>query len=118
VVHQVCYYLCIINDFFFDFSLIVRYILGYVAPEIIKREPYGLGCDIWSIGIIAYILLGGYPPFNEPTQKVLFEKIKAGKYEFHYDYWKDVSNEAKDFISKLLVVDQKKRYTVSSLQNY
>ena len=87
--------------------------LGYVAPEIIKREPYGLGCDIWSIGIIAYILLGGYPPFNEPTQKELFNKIKAGKYEFHYDYWKDVSNEAKDFISKLLVVDQKRRYSVN-----
>ena len=87
---------------------------GYVAPEIIKREPYGLACDMWSIGVIAYILLGGYPPFNERTQKDLFAKIKTGKYEFHQDYWKDVSSEAKDFISKLLVVDQKKRYTVIS----
>lgn len=85
---------------------------GYVAPEILKHEPYGLACDMWSIGVIAYILLGGYPPFNEKTQKALFNKIKVGKYEFHADYWKNVSKEAQDFIAKLLVVDQKKRSTV------
>ena len=85
---------------------------GYVAPEILKNESYGLACDMWSIGIIAYILLGGYPPFNEKNQKDIFKKIKSGKYEFHADYWGNVSTEAKDFIAKLLVLDQKKRYTV------
>merc|ERR1712196_309561 len=91
---------------------------GYVAPEILKKEPYGLPCDMWSIGVIAYILLGGYPPFNEKTQKALFSKIKSGKYEFHADYWKNVSREAQDFISKLLVVDQKKRSTVDQAMKH
>ena len=71
-----------------------------------------------SIGVISYILLGGYPPFNEKTQKALFTKIKSGKYEFHPDYWNNVSVEAKDFITKLLVVDQKKRFTVDQAMKH
>jgi len=91
---------------------------GYVAPEILKREPYGLPCDMWSIGVISYILLGGYPPFNEKTQPKLFQKIKSGKYVFDADYWKNVSMEAQDFIAKLLVVDQKKRSTVDQAMKH
>ena len=91
---------------------------SYVAPEILKHEAYGLPCDMWSIGVIAYILLGGYPPFNERTQKALFSKIKRGKYEFHEDYWKNVSSEAQDFISKLLVADQRKRSTVDQAMKH
>ena len=91
---------------------------GYVAPEILQHKKYGVACDMWSIGVIAYILLGGYPPFNEKTQKALFTKIKSGKYEFHEAYWKNVSKEAQDFISKLLVVDSRKRYTVDQAMKH
>ena len=91
---------------------------SYVAPEILKHEAYGLPCDMWSIGVIAYILLGGYPPFNERTQKALFSKIKNGIYKFHEDYWKNVSSEAQDFISKLLVVSQRKRSTVDQAMKH
>lgn len=91
---------------------------GYVAPEILKHQKYGLACDMWSIGVIAYILLGGYPPFNERTQQALFKKIKSGIYEFHPEYWRSVSSEAQDFISKLLVTDQKKRYTVDQAMRH
>ena len=75
----------------------------YIAPEVLSKVPYGAPCDMWSIGIITYILLGGYPPFQEKNQKDLFEKIKSGKFSFHNSHWKNISDEAKDFVKKLLV---------------
>ena len=84
---------------------------GYVAPEILQGILYGRPVDMWSVGVITYILLGGYPPFYDDNQKMLFRKIKAGSYEFHPDYWKGVSAEAKDLIKKLLVVKPERRYT-------
>lgn len=68
---------------------------GYVAPEILKNDKYGKPVDMWSIGVITYILLGGYPPFHDENQRNLFSKIKRGKYEFHAEYWSAVSDEAK-----------------------
>ena len=82
---------------------------GYVAPEILSTQLYGRSVDMWSIGVITYILLGGYPPFHDDNQKALFKKIKAGDFEFHDEYWECVSAEAKDFISKLIIVDRKSR---------
>ena len=84
----------------------------YVAPEILMGLKYGLSVDMWSIGVITFILLGGYPPFYDDNQKMLFKKIKAGVYEFHADYWRNVSPEAKDLISNLLVVSPLNRLTV------
>ena len=64
---------------------------------------------MWSLGVIIYILLGGYPPFIEQNQRELFRKIRRGQYEFHEEYWGSVSADAKDLISKLLTVDPAKR---------
>jgi calcium/calmodulin-dependent protein kinase I len=64
---------------------------------------------MWSLGVIVYILLGGYPPFIEQNQRELFRKIRKGQYEFHEEYWGQVSNDAKALISKLLTVDPSKR---------
>lgn len=64
---------------------------------------------MWSLGVIVYILLGGYPPFIEQNQRELFRKIRKGQYEFHDEYWGQVSKEAKDLISKLLTVSPDKR---------
>jgi len=82
---------------------------GYVAPEILEGLKYDQRADMWSVGVILYILLGGYPPFIENTQRELFRKIKRGDYEFHDEYWGTVSTEARDLISSLLTVDPKKR---------
>ena len=82
---------------------------GYVAPEILHGVPYGVKADMWSLGVIAYILLGGYPPFIEQNQRELFKKIKRGSYEFHPEYWGQISREAKDLIAGLLTVDPDKR---------
>lgn len=85
---------------------------GYIAPEILKDMHYGKTVDMWSFGVILYILLGGYPPFYDKNQQMLFRKIMKGVYQFHEDYWKEVSEDAKDLISKLLVVDPAQRLTV------
>jgi len=84
---------------------------GYVAAEILEGKPYDTQADMWSIGVIAFILLGGYPPFIEQNQRTLFRKIRKGQYEFHEEYWGQVSEDAKDLIRKLLVVDPANRYT-------
>mmetsp|Transcript_24853 Transcript_24853/g.55829 ORF Transcript_24853/g.55829 Transcript_24853/m.55829 type:complete len:353 (+) Transcript_24853:203-1261(+) len=85
---------------------------GYIAPEILKSKPYGKPADMWSFGVILYILLGGYPPFHDDNQRTLFRKICKGDYTFHPDYWSGVSDDAKDLIRGLLVVDHTKRLTV------
>eukprot|EP01041_Mallomonas_annulata_P001912 gene1912-3711_t len=84
---------------------------GYVAPEILKNEKYGAPVDMWSIGVITYILLGGYPPFQDDNQRNLFKKIKKVQYEFHTEYWSAVSEEAKDLIKKLLTLKPEERLT-------
>jgi len=82
---------------------------GYVAPEILEGIPYDTKSDMWSLGVIVYILLGGYPPFIEQNQRELFRKIRKGQYEFHEEYWGAVSADAKDLISSLLTVSPAKR---------
>ena len=82
---------------------------GYVAPEILEGTPYDTRADMWSVGVILYILLGGYPPFIENNQRDLFRKIRRGEYEFHEEYWGTVSSDAKNLISSLLTVDIAKR---------
>jgi calcium/calmodulin-dependent protein kinase I len=84
---------------------------GYVAPEILEGVPYDQKADMWSIGVIVYILLGGYPPFIEQNQRDLFRKIRKGQYEFHEEYWGGVSRDAKDMITGLLNVNCDKRLT-------
>jgi calcium/calmodulin-dependent protein kinase I len=86
---------------------------GYVAPEILEGTPYDERADMWSVGVILYILLGGYPPFIESTQRDLFRKIRKGDYEFHEEYWGTVSTEAKELISSLLTVKCEDRLTAS-----
>lgn len=85
---------------------------GYIAPEILRNEHYGKSVDMWSFGVILYILLGGYPPFYDKSNQVLYRKILKGAYQFHVEYWSEVSDLAKDLIRKLLVLDPKVRLTV------
>ncbi|KAI9223726.1 kinase-like domain-containing protein [Blastocladiella britannica] len=84
---------------------------GYVAPEVLRREVYSKQVDMWSIGVITYILLCGYPPFYEENNHALFQQIMQGNYEFDSPYWDNISFEAKNFVARLLVVDSKMRMT-------
>jgi len=88
---------------------------GYVAPEILEQRLYGKECDYWSIGVVLYILLCGFPPFYDEDNMVLFEKIKHGKYDFPSPVWDEISSEAKEIIKNLLVVDPSKRWNCEQL---
>mmetsp|Transcript_22316 Transcript_22316/g.21560 ORF Transcript_22316/g.21560 Transcript_22316/m.21560 type:complete len:478 (+) Transcript_22316:302-1735(+) len=91
---------------------------GYVAPEILRGDKYGTEVDIWSMGVICYVLLAGYPPFYDEDQKKLFKKIKEGKYHFHQDYWSATSPDAIDMIKKMLCVNQTERWTARQLLSH
>lgn len=91
---------------------------SYVSPEILKGERYGLAVDMWSIGVITYILLCGYAPFASRNQTELFRSIVSGKYYFDSPYWDGVSAQARDLIAKLLVVEPRKRATAAEILNH
>lgn len=82
---------------------------GYVAPEVLAQKPYGKEVDVWSIGVISYILLCGYPPFYDENDANLFAQILKGEFEFDSPYWDDISLEAKEFIRSLMCVEVDKR---------
>eukprot|EP01092_Planopodium_desertum_P007503 TRINITY_DN3080_c0_g3_i6.p1 TRINITY_DN3080_c0_g3~~TRINITY_DN3080_c0_g3_i6.p1 ORF type:complete len:333 (+),score=40.68 TRINITY_DN3080_c0_g3_i6:117-1001(+) len=86
---------------------------GYVAPEVLQALPTGYTpqVDMWSVGVISYILLCGFPPFYGESVPELFEQILAAKFDYPDEYWENVSDDAKDFINKLLVVDPEERMT-------
>ena len=88
---------------------------GYVAPEILKQKPYGGAVDMWSVGVILYILLCGFPPFHAENMRDLYRKIKRGDYSFPSPYWDNVSKGAKDCVQKLLTVKPEKRLTADTL---
>lgn len=89
----------------------------YVAPEIIERKSYGSKSDLWSVGVIAFVLLGGYPPFMENDQREMFRKICCGEFVFHDEYFGHVSDDAKNFISTLIEIDPKKRSSAGDALN-
>lgn len=86
--------------------------LTYCAPEILSNKPYGKEVDLWSLGIITYILLGGYPPFNANNESELIKEVIKGAFEFHSPDWDEVPPVAKDFINRLLKVNPKERMSV------
>lgn len=88
---------------------------SYVAPEILRGERYGNTVDMWSLGVISFILLCGYAPFAASNQAKLFRAICRGTFRFASPYWDTISAGAKDLISKLLVVDPAERFTADQV---
>ncbi|VEU22685.1 DEKNAAC103754 [Brettanomyces naardenensis] len=100
---------------------------GYIAPEVYASEGfgdlYGLGrggytkaCDIWSLGVVAYTLIGGYSPFRAETPEEFISEVRNNNFVvFHQKYWKDISEEAKDYIVKSLDIDNRRRPAANEL---
>ncbi|KAL3867464.1 hypothetical protein ACJMK2_044666 [Sinanodonta woodiana] len=86
---------------------------GYCAPEILMGQGYGPSVDIWSLGVIAYILLCGYEPFYEDNENLMYKRIIKADYSFDSPYWDNITENAKDLIRKLLTKDPKKRPTAT-----
>ena len=79
-----------------------------MAPEVLEGQ-YDSKCDTWSLGVLLYVFMSGYLPFQGENRNDVFSKIQSAKYHFNHAEFKVVSDEAKDLIAKLLVVDPKKR---------
>ncbi|KAI0299340.1 kinase-like domain-containing protein [Multifurca ochricompacta] len=89
---------------------------GYMAPEIFKKTGHGKPVDIWAMGVITYFLLAGYTPFDRENQQQEMEAIIAGDYKFEpEEYWANVSETAKSFVTTCLTVDPAVRPTAVEL---
>ncbi|ESQ52569.1 hypothetical protein EUTSA_v10017647mg [Eutrema salsugineum] len=82
----------------------------YVAPEVLRKH-YSHECDVWSAGVIIYILLSGVPPFWDETEQGIFEQVLKGDLDFVSEPWPSVSESAKDLVRRMLIRDPKKRMT-------
>ncbi|GAQ78469.1 calcium-dependent protein kinase [Klebsormidium nitens] len=86
----------------------------YVAPEVLKHR-YGPECDIWSAGVILYILLCGMPPFWHYSEKGIMEAVLKGEVDLMSDPWPQISEPAKDLVKKMLTMDPKRRITAKEI---
>lgn len=94
----------------------------YVPPEILQRVHYDKSCDMWSLGVVMYILLCGFPPFysegGRDFSAGMQRRIRSGNYSFPSPEWNKVSREAKDLVSKLIVTDPNCRLTIEEMMQH
>lgn len=91
---------------------------GYCAPEILKGKKYGQAVDMWSVGVITYILLCGYEPFYSENETEMFKKILKCDYVFDSPWWDEISENAKDLVSKLLTLNASQRLTARQAMSH
>lgn len=91
---------------------------GYAAPEVMLKKGHGKPVDMWSMGVITYTLLCGYSPFRSENLQDLIEECSNAKVTFHERYWKDVSEDAKQFILGLLQPRPEDRWSSSQALNH
>ena len=97
----------------------------YVAPEVLSwydddehGTPYGKGSDLWSLGVLLYVILSGCSPFSADEEDAILSLVAQAKYEFHEAEWQHISADAKDLISNLLVVEPMNRPTMQQLLDH
>lgn len=99
-------------------AMLMRTLCGtpsYLAPEVFTQASttgYGLAVDAWSLGVLLFVCLGGYPPFHEDFGQSITDQIIRGQFTMVPSKWRNISDQAKDVVRKLLVVDPTKRMTI------
>jgi calcium-dependent protein kinase len=83
----------------------------YIAPEVLNQK-YDQRCDIWSIGVILYVLFCGYPPFNGPDDSKIYKSILKDKLSFDGPAWANISSDAIDLVTQLLQKDPNERISI------
>jgi calcium-dependent protein kinase len=104
----------------FEKNKVEKRIIGssyYIAPEVLWGS-YNEKCDLWSCGVILYILLSGQPPFGGKDEDEIFDKIKGGRFDITSGIWKSTSKEAKDLIKGLLTRNAKLRLSADQALNH
>lgn len=93
---------------------------GYLSPEMLEKFPaYDVKCDVWSVGCLLFLLLGGFLPFDDEDDEVVFDLTRQGRFEFRPEFWNSVSQSAKDLVTKMLTVNPKKRISATrALQSH
>lgn len=85
-----------------------------MAPEILERWPaYGVTCDIWGVGVILFLLIGGYLPFDSDDQDEVYEQTRNGTFSFHPAYFGEASDQVKDLIGGMLTLNTSRRLTAT-----
>ncbi|KAH1000463.1 hypothetical protein HUJ04_000368 [Dendroctonus ponderosae] len=92
--------------------------VDYIAPEVLSYEPICLSTDIWSVGVLGYVLLSGFSPFGADDKQQTFLNISKCNLSFEPEHFEDVSSAAIDFIKSALIVDPRKRPTVHELMDH
>ncbi|KAG7345519.1 serine/threonine protein kinase [Nitzschia inconspicua] len=90
----------------------------FTAPEVILRRPYDQRADMWSVGCIAFLLLSGQLPFQASNQKELFRKIVSAEFDFDVEAWANISQEGKNFLNELLLLNADERFTAEEARNH
>jgi serine/threonine protein kinase len=86
----------------------------YVSPEVLENRPaYDVPCDIWTVGVIVFIMLGGYYPFRGKSEEEVLKKVRYGEFQFHKKYWNGISDEAKSLVKEMMMVDPDQRITAA-----
>jgi len=80
----------------------------YMSPEVLNGN-YDYQCDIWSLGVLLYVLMSGYLPFQGESRNEVFDKIQNAKYHFKHKEFDTCSDEVKDLIVQMLTIDPKRR---------
>ncbi|KAM7257388.1 hypothetical protein ACFE04_013129 [Oxalis oulophora] len=83
----------------------------YVAPEVLAGKEYGEKVDVWSCGVVLYVMLAGFPPFNGETSVEVFEAVMRGNLRFPTRVFQNVSMEVKDLIRRMLCKDVARRFS-------
>lgn len=88
----------------------------FLAPEVIEKN-YSQKCDVWSCGVILYMLLSGEPPFDGATDFEVVQRIKNGKFDLDSEIWSHMSKEVKDLISRMLTREKTRLSAKEALQH-